>query len=259
MMDDIINQCLIPMSSSTDAPVRRIQRVRHDIVRRELDVARVESLGPHFAAITLQGESLSTFRSDSFDDHVKVFLGDIDGDGARRDYTPRHFDRERRELTLEFALHGTGPAADWARQAAVGQRLVIAGPRGSMVIPTDYAWHLLIGDASALPAVHRRLEELPAEARAIVLLQVDDAQDQRPLASAAALDLHWVESTGALLSAVTALALPEGDGFAWAAGEAATMARVRSLLLDKGLPKESLKVAAYWKAGAAAFHETLDA
>ena len=203
----------------------------------------------------LHGESLASFRSDSFDDHVKLFFGETD----RRDYTPRSFDRERRELTIEFALHGEGAASNWASQAAVGQHLMVGGPRGSMVIPVDYDWHLLVADASALPAVHRRLEELPAGTRALVLVQVDDAADQRAMVSSAEVDLRWVQTSEELLSAVAALALPDGDGFAWAAGEAAVMARLRPLLVDKGLPKESLKVAAYWKAGAVAFHETLEA
>jgi NADPH-dependent ferric siderophore reductase len=79
---------------------------------------------------------------------------------VRRDFTPRHYDQAARELTVEFALHATGAA--WARQAAPGQVAVIAGPRGSMIIPMDYAWHVLAGDATALPAIRRRLEELPA-------------------------------------------------------------------------------------------------
>lgn len=242
----------------TTAPPRRIERIRHEIVRRDLEVTHVDRLSSGFARITLRGDSLDGFRSDSFDDHVKVFFGQGDGEPARRDYTPRSFSRERRELTLEFAMHGVGPGAEWARQATVGQRLAVAGPRGSMVIPMDYDWHLLIGDASALPAVHRRLEELPAGTRAIVLLQEDKLEDRRPLSSRAELAVHWVDSEPALLSALRALALPEGEGFAWAAGEAAAMARLRPVLLDKGLPKESLKVAAYWKAGATAFHETLE-
>lgn len=242
----------------TTPPVRRIERIRHEIVRRDLEVTHIEKLSAGFARITLQGDSLASFHSDSFDDHVKVFFGNGDGEPARRDYTPRSFSRERRELTLEFAMHGVGSGSDWARQATVGQRLVIAGPRGSMVIPMDYDWHLLIGDASALPAVHRRLDELPAGARAIVVLQESQLEDRRPLSSRADLAVHWVDSEPALLSTLQALALPDGEGFAWAAGEAAAMARLRPVLLDKGLPKESLKVAAYWKAGATAFHETLE-
>jgi NADPH-dependent ferric siderophore reductase len=241
------------MSDLATAPVRRIQRIRHELQRRDLEVTRVEQLSPNFVAVTLHGESLASFRSDSFDDHVKLFFGE----DAKRDYTPRSFDTDRRELTLEFALHGSGAASDWARQAAVGQRLAVAGPRGSMVIPADYDWHLLIGDDAALPAVHRRLEELPPEARVIVLLQVGDAADRRPLPAHA--DVQWVATPEELQAAVAALTLPDGEGFAWAAGEASAMAALRPLLVAKGLPKEALKVAAYWKAGAEAFHETLEA
>lgn len=243
------------MPEPTDTPARRVQRVRHELLLRDLEVRRVERLSPNFVAVTLHGDSLASFRSDSFDDHVKVFLDEAE----RRDYTPRRFDRDRLELTLEFALHGSGAASDWARQAAAGQRLRVGGPRGSMIIPTDYDWHLLVGDASALPAVHRRLEELPEGSHALVVLQADDAADRRPLASAARLDVQWVSTTQALLSAVAALSLPPGEGFGWAAGESATMLQLRPLLLEKGLPKEALKVAAYWKAGATAFHETLEA
>jgi len=235
--------------------LRGVERVRHELKRRELTVQAVEAVTPHFRRITLVDDSLSDFVSASFDDHVKVFLDEAE----RRDYTPRRFDRDRLELTLEFALHGNGVASDWARQAAAGQRLRVGGPRGSMIIPADYDWHLLVGDASALPAVHRRLEELPEGSHALVVLQADDAADRRPLASAARLDVQWVSTTQALMSAVAALSLPAGEGFAWAAGEAATMRELRPLLLEKGLPKEALKVAAYWKAGASAFHETLEA
>jgi NADPH-dependent ferric siderophore reductase len=247
------------MSNPTSPPVRRIERIRHELQLRDLEVSHVQQLSPHFLAITLHGESLASFRSDSFDDHVKVFFGNASGEPARRDYTPRRFDLDRLELTLEFALHGSGAASDWARQAAVGQRLAVAGPRGSMVIPNDYDWHLLIGDTTALPAVHRRLEELPPEARVIAVLQVNDPTDRRPIARRERTTLHWVDSVAGLQATVAGLALPEGEGFAWAAGEASAMAAVRALLVAKGQPKEALKVAAYWKAGAQAFHETLEA
>lgn len=242
------------MSDHDTPPVRRIQRIRHELQRRDLEVTRIERLSPNFVAVTLQGESLASFRSDSFDDHVKLFFGD----DAKRDYTPRSFDTARQELVLEFALHGSGAASDWARQAQAGQRLLVGGPRGSMVIPMDYDWHLLVGDDSALPAVRRRLEELPADTRVIVVLQGAPEDRQLP-AGPANTQVRWVDTPEALHAAVTALQLPAGEGFAWAAGEATAMAALRAVLVDKGLTKEQLKVAAYWKAGASAFHETLDA
>jgi NADPH-dependent ferric siderophore reductase len=239
------------MNSTT---LRRVERVRHELKRRELTVKAVEQLTPHFRRITLTGESLSDFVSAAFDDHVKVFAGD-----ARRDYTPRSFDNAARELVIEFALHGDGPAADWAARAAAGDSLAIAGPKGSLIVPLDYDWHLLAGDETAFPAVARRLEELPAGARAIVILQAADAADRRAFKSAAEVEVTWVSTDAALLAAVRALTLPAGDGYAWCAGEASCMAALRRELVDvKGHPREAIRAAAYWKRGATGHHENLD-
>ncbi len=239
------------------SPMRRVQRVRHELRRREVEVARVESASPGFVSITFAGDELADFVSDSFDDHLKFMFDTPQGEAQRRDYTPRRFDRVARSVSVEFALHGHGPASDWARQAAPGQRAVLAGPRGSMVIPTDYDWHLLAGDATALPAMQRRLEELPAGTRAIVVAQLPVA-DRREMTSAADLQLQWVSDSDELLAVLRALTLPPGEGFVWAAGEAADMAHLRQLfLLDKRHPREALRVAAYWKRGATAFHEPL--
>ncbi|NRF71540.1 siderophore-interacting protein [Aquincola sp. S2] len=246
--------------SETTAP-RRVQRVRHETRRRQLLVKRVEDLSPGLRRITLSGDELAGFVSASFDDHVKLIFDA--GDGAERpavmrDYTPRRHDAAAGELDIVFALHGDGPAAAWATQAAPGQPLVVAGPRGSFVIPLDYDWHLLAGDETALPAIARRLEELPAGARVIVLLAVAP-EDRRPLASAANVTLQWLDDDAALLAAVRALELPAGEGYAWCAGEAALMAELRRVLVDgKGHDKQAIRAAAYWKRGAIAHHETLD-
>lgn len=235
---------------------RRVERVRREPRRRELRVERVEPLGPGFVGITFAGDALADFESDGFDDHVKFIVEDAAGEPVRRDYTPRRYDRARRELTIEFAIHGHGFVSEWARRAAPGATAVVAGPRGSMIVPADYDWHLLAGDATALPAIHRRLDELPAGTRAIVVVQVDDEADRRTFATAAELDLRWVRSADELVDAVRELTLPPGEGYAWAAGEAAAMARLRTVLADeKAHPREAMRVAAYWKRGAEGYHE----
>ncbi|MEP6505762.1 MAG: siderophore-interacting protein, partial [Betaproteobacteria bacterium] len=228
--------------------------------RRDLTVTRVEQLTPHFLSITFSDPSLGDFVSASFDDHVKVFFAPATGgEPARRDYTPRRYDNAAPELVIEFALHGEGPAAEWAAQAAPGHTLAIGGPKGSMIVPLDYDWHLLVGDETAFPAVARRLEELPAGARAIAVLQAADAADRRQFKSAADVDLRWVQTDSELLAAVRALTLPAGDGYAWCAGEAACMAALRRELVDvKGHPRESIRAAAYWKRGATGHHENID-
>jgi NADPH-dependent ferric siderophore reductase len=239
------------------ANTRRVERVRHEIKRREVEVARVVPVGSNFVSVTFAGDALEDFVSMSFDDHVKFMFADAAGEPVSRDYTPRHFNNVAGELTIEFAMHGEGKASDWAREAAVGDRAVIAGPRGSMIIPKDYDWHLLAGDATALPAIARRLGELPGTSRAVVML-MGDAGDRRALASKAQLDVRWVETAEELVAAVQAMPVPAGEGFAWAAGEAATMARLRAVLAnDKGMPKEAMRIAAYWKQGASNHHENL--
>jgi NADPH-dependent ferric siderophore reductase len=178
-----------------------------------------------------------------------------------RDYTPRRFDAQRREITIEFALHGDGPVAQWAAQAKAGQRAGIGGPRGSTVIPLDYDWHLLIGDETSLPAISRRLEELPAGTQAIVIVETGDVGDQRAFESAAQVRVQWLVHQGSsgLVDAARALQLPAGEGFAWAAGESATITAVRRVLIDElGLDKHQIKASAYWKQGEKGHHGHID-
>ncbi len=241
--------------SETDIPT--IERVRHDLKLREVTVARINRVSPGFASITFQGEALADFTSLSFDDHVKFMFNDANGEQVRRDYTPRRIDTGAREIDIEFALHGHGGAAEWARNATIGQHAVIGGPRGSMILPLAMDWHLLIGDDSALPAVTRRLEELPAGARVDAVLLVG-AADRRPFATRADANIHWVDSDDALLQVLKDLPLQSGAGLAWGGGEAALMARVRQVLVETGMPRQAAKVSAYWKRGVADHHERLD-
>jgi NADPH-dependent ferric siderophore reductase len=241
--------------SETDIPT--IERVRHDLKLREVTVARINRVSPGFASITFQGEALADFTSLSFDDHVKFIFNDATGEQVRRDYTPRRVDTDAREIDIEFALHGHGGAAEWARNATVGQRAIIGGPRGSMILPLAMDWHLLIGDDSALPAVTRRLEELPAGARVVAVLLVD-AADRRTFATRADARIHWVDSDDALLQVLKDLPLQAGAGLAWGGGEAALMARVRQVLAETGMPRQAAKVSAYWMRGVADHHERLD-
>ena len=241
----------------TESLIPTIERVRHDLKMREVTVARINHVSPGFASITFHGEALADFTSLSFDDHVKFMFNDANGEPVRRDYTPRRVDTDAREIDIEFALHGHGGAAEWARNATIGQRAIIGGPRGSMILPLAMDWHLLIGDDSALPAVTRRLEELPAGARVQAVLLVD-TPDRRTFATQAHADIHWVASEDELLQVLKDVPLQAGAGLAWGGGEAALMVRVRELLIDKGMPRQAAKVSAYWKRGVADHHERLE-
>ncbi|MBC8728297.1 siderophore-interacting protein [Paraburkholderia sp. UCT2] len=277
------------MQEQPTRPDLAVHRVRYPLKFRLLQVKQVRALTPHLIRVTFTGADLDDFVSASFDDHIKVFFPDPGADkptlpqagpdgpvfpeGKRptaRDFTPRRFDRDARELDIEFAMHDAGPAATWAAQAQAGQYLGVGGPRGSLVIPTGFDWHLLIGDDTALPAIARRLEELPAGTRVAAVIEVADPSARIEFTTQAEVHLVWCYRNEAntqngtrgeaLLHAVRETWLPEnGEGYVWAAGEAATIRAVRQHLCgERGVDKTRIRAASYWKQGAVAVHETID-
>lgn len=266
------------MSSTPD-----IRRVRHEVKRRHLRVQRVERLTPKMVRIVLGGEDLPGFTSLGFDDHMKVMLPGPDGqfrapdpdaphgssEAAKpmmRDYTPRRYDASKGELFVDFVIHDAGPATSWAAAAQPGQTLGIGGPRGSSIIPADLDCHLLVGDETALPAIGRRLEELPSGVRAIVVAEIDSQAERLQLETAANLEVIWVDRKGApagdadrLLEALRALNLPASGCFAWVAAESLVARAVRKHLVDeRGMDKHWVKAAGYWRRGEVAAHERIE-
>lgn len=262
-----------------------IRKMVHETRFRYIEVLRTERLAPRTIRVTFGGEELRGFTTAAFDNHVKLVFPlagqerPVAGSMATgklsfpedqpkppfRDYTPRRYDAAANELDIEFSLHGDGPASAWAEQAQPGQVVGVAGPKGSLVVPNDFDWHLLVGDDTALPAISRRLEELPAGSRVVAVIEVEDREEARTLPSAATVDLHWVyrgESGGEgmpLLNALRQTPFPEGDCYAWAAGETETIRAIRKHLIEeRGLEKAWMKTAGYWRQGAAGVHDKLN-
>lgn len=253
----------------TTVTVQTIHRVNHEIKRRRLEVLRVVDLTPRMRRITLGGPQLAGFVSLGTDDHVRLLfpqtaeehaaletlvLGAGKDGGpapAMRNYTPRRYDLRTLELDIDFVLHGDGPASTWAEQAKPGQYLHIAGPRGSMVVPDIFDSYLLIGDETALPAIARRLEGLPANCRALVVVEVENAAEQQTLESAAQVEVIWVMREGGtqdLLSTVQQLQMPPGELYAWVATEIMLSRRIRRVLLDEHRLNEAfVKSVGYWR------------
>jgi NADPH-dependent ferric siderophore reductase len=258
------------------------RRVRHETRRRNLTVARVEKLAPKMVRVVLQGEELNGFTSLGFDDHVKLFFTAEDGKtdsppstthgsdnappAAMRDFTPRWFDAESGELWIDFFLHEAGPAAGWAARVAVGQSLTVGGPRGSFVISLEgIDSHVLIGDETALPAIGRRLSQLPAGASALAVIETDAGSAGYPLESKASLQVVRIARNAVsaapasqLINATRGLQFPAERCFVWVAAESQVARAIRRYLTDeRGIDKRWVKAAGYWQRGATGVHDNI--
>lgn len=255
---------------------RAPQRVRHQTRMRLLTVETITDITPLMRRFRLGGD-LAGFASPAHADHIKAFffpegvaplLPPIGPNGAEfppgtrpqmRDYTPRYWNVAEGWIELDFVLHGDGPASGWAAHAQPGDTLVIGGPRGSLVIPMAFDWYLLAGDETALPAIGRRIEELPAGARVIAVIEVDNAAEEQRFETAADLTLTYVHrngapagTTGLVLEAVAATAFPQGVAYGYIAGEVNMARAVRAHLTEaRGFASDYVKAAGYWRLGVA--------
>lgn len=244
-----------------------ITRLRHELKRRQMTVKEVTRLTPHMQRILFTGEDLSDFNSMAPDDHIKLFFPGQAGEVEARDYTPRAFDNGAKSITIDFALHGTvhdaGPATGWALKAQPGDQLQMGGPRGSTIIPPDFDWWLLIGDETALPAIARRLETLPAGTNVKALIAVPGPADEQLLETRATCELTWLHrptqqaaDPAPLLAQLQTMTLPAGDGFVWVALEGMVARAVRDYLVTTRLhPLAWTKSSGYWLQGTADAHD----
>lgn len=244
---------------------------------RLLQVVRVEQLTPHMRRVTLGGDEMAGFPSGREGSHVKVLLPRpgqprpvLPTPGPKgpqwpppeqrpiaRTYTIRRYDSERCELDIDFVLHSNGgPASQWATKAQPGDWVGIAGPGTRGPIRPDAGYYLFLGDASALPAIAAHLEALPATARGHALVEVAGPADELPLTGPAQVAVNWLHRAAGQASplphALRNLPCPPEEVFAWIAGEALTVAALRSYLRAQwGLTARQIEATPFWRAGTA--------
>ena len=252
------------MPESAPAPAPR--RARRPL---QTEVVAVERLTPRMVRVVVSGEDLAGFRAGEFTDHyVKLLLPpagasyaapfDVEDVKARlpreqwpftRTFSVRAWDPEERRLTIDFVHHGeAGVAGRWAAAARPGDRLQLVGPGGGYAPNLGAPWHLMIGDASVIPAIAASLERIPAGVPVHVLLEVVDERERQPLVTPGDLRLQWAHSERELQDAVRALEFPPGTPHVFLHGEASTVRELRRHLLgERGIPRESVSVSGYWK------------
>jgi NADPH-dependent ferric siderophore reductase len=183
------------------------------------EVVGTELLSPHIVRVVLGGNGFDTFVPNHFTDaYCKIlFLREdvdvralpapltlnsfqvlpADRQPVIRTFTVRAFDLEKRQMAIDFVVHGEhGVAGPWASTVQPGWPVYLMGPSGAYAPDPSADWHLMAGDESALPAIAAALEALPAGATARVFIEVADADDEIELRSRADVEVEWIYRGG---------------------------------------------------------------
>jgi NADPH-dependent ferric siderophore reductase len=263
------------MTSTPSFSARKRER-RYPPQLWQVPVLRTAAVTPRMIRVTVGGPVLADFPPITGEAHVVLYFYEpgaqlpdpltlqsarnnfANARPAMRSYTLRRVDPVAHELDLDFVVHAeTGPAAAWARRTGPGDTLIVVGPSPGYQPDPDIAAHLFLGDETALPAIEVMLGQLPASARATVLVEVADAAEEQELSSAAELDVHWLHRDGApagrersLVDRLAGIELPSGDVAVWAAGEKAAIQAARThLLTERGLDRRQVRASSYWRIG----------
>jgi len=246
---------------------------------QKLTVASVSDVTPRMRRVILSCENVAACASDSRY-HIRLLLPPagraprwptISTDGrirwptdddalVTRIYTIRSIDTDAGRIAVDFVLHDhAGPASAWAASVQPGTVIGMLGPGGSAVPPAGR--YLLAGDETALPAISRLLEALPAQARGLALIEVADAAEEQKIDNRTAIEVRWLHRKGAAPGTTTLLqhaimAQPEpgrdDDLFVWASCEFSAFKAIRAPVRKRwGLAKEKHLVTSYWRLGMA--------
>lgn len=266
------------------------ESTRHRFTAREVTVIAVSNPVPSFVRVTLAGgPDMHDFSSTGPADHAKVFFphpftGELvapvaagpdedglvrpDGQTFGRDFTPMNPRIDPASglpiFDLDFFRHDDpGPASGWAEKAAVGDRIVVVGPRGSRRAPEGLTRLLCIVDPTALPSAARWILAAPADCDIEVVADVsyDDVDwVAEYLRVTTGREVPVREALGGLDQALRDSELGD-DTFLFAAGDANRLIPLRRMVRDElGLPKEQYQLSGYWRRGEANFdhHSPID-
>lgn len=176
---------------------------------------------------------------------------------ALRTYSLRRHDPAAGEIDIDFVLHGKhGPASRWAASARPGDLLGVGGPGGLTI--RDASFYLLAGDHTAVPAIARIVENLPAHVGGEAFLEVPGPEDEQDIKTKSSVSVNWLHRNGEaagrtrlLPDAILAMPWPNGERvFAWIGCESASVRSLRSYLRgERGLGAGQHLAIGYWRYG----------
>lgn len=251
-----------------------------EIMRSIFTVTRKEYITPHYIRVFLTGEDVALVALTTVGANNKILVppsgvkevflpkenaitGVLEEPAPElkpfmRTYTHRGIDMERKEIWIDFVVHGDeGPASAWAIRAEKGDTLGVMMKLFKKELYPERNWYLLVGDATALPVLGAILETLPDTARGTAIIEVYGKEDEQDLTAPPNMEIIWLHNPNpqqgsGLATAARQVALPENSRFAFVAGEFSTVKELRTYFRkENNWTKEELYAFSYWKSGVA--------
>lgn len=179
-----------------------------------------------------------------------------------RYFTIRHARPEAGEVDIDVVYHAGGMISDWAVKASPGDVIGVMGPAGGSLPGVDGPV-LLAGDETALPAIARIMETLPAGQQGTVLVAMPD--DAAASAYFPKTGLRLIRLSGdQFRSRCVDIARDVAEAglkpaFAWFAGEFSTANAMRKVFKDEfSLAKGRQLSVSYWEQGKRGAADRLD-
>ena len=114
------------------------------------------------------------------------------GRSDKRSMTVRFWVPDPSLLTVDFVLHGSGPASTWAARAEKGDRAWAEPTKGGYALPPPGSFLVLVGDDTAVPAVGAIVEALDPTIGVCAGLEVVDTDDERPVSKVREVEPIWL-------------------------------------------------------------------
>lgn len=242
-----------------------------------LTVRTIRDVTPCMRRITFEGDDLGSFdvpdqlhcrllfpqkETDApewprLGDNGRIIWPDA-GTLASRIYTIRRIDPATGILEVDFFMHGgTGPGVQWAASARRGNIAGILGPAAHG--PKPAAWYLLAGDETGLPGIARILEDLPASAKGIALIETSDTGEKQAINGPSGIEIRWLYRNDAAPGSTRLLAevargvdppAPYEDVFLWLGAEYETFRELRNYWRKElRIPAARMVTYSHWRRG----------
>lgn len=249
-------------------------------IRAAFTVVRKEYITPHYLRIFLTGDSVSEIADTTVGINNKIIIppagmtnfempvmnpetkslqySDSDAVPVIRTYTHRGIDLDKNEIWIDFVVHGDeGPASAWAMDAKPGDALGVMMKRGKRELYSPVENYVLVGDATAIPVISAILEDLPATAKGVAILETYDENEEIRIETKAAVEIIWIHNSNPqkgskIASLLKAQKLPQTNRFAYVAAEFSTVKEIRNYLRkEQSWSRDELYAYSYWKSGVA--------